>query len=118
MKRFTARMFGMIAATAVVSFMLAAQPMRMTPQERTDKLTKDLSLTKKQQAKVLDIFTKSQGEMKKIRDEHEGDFEAMRPAMMKVREETDAELKKVLSAEQYEKFLKQRAESRGGMQRP
>lgn len=113
MIRITKYIFGMFAATLACVFMLAAQPARMTPQERTDKMTKDLTLSKEQQAKVLVIFTKSQESMKKMFEEHQGDREAMRPAMQKIREESDVQLKKVLTKDQYEKMLKLRAEAPG-----
>jgi hypothetical protein len=92
--------------------MLSAQPVRMTPQERVDKMTKDLSLTKDQQTKALAIFTKSSESMRKLFEENQGDFEAVRPAMQKVRQETDDQLKKVLTKDQYEKYAKERASQR------
>ena len=113
MNRFTKHLAAMAAATLLLSVMLAAQPQRMTPQERTDRMTKDLSLTKEQQAKVLAIFTKSQESMKKVFDENTGDREAMRPAMQKIRQESDEQLKKVLTKEQFEKWDKQRSEMQG-----
>ena len=109
MIRFAKYLAGMAVATVMLSFMLVAQPQRMTPQERTDKMTKDLTLTKPQQAKVLAIFTKSQESMMKVFEEHQDDREAMRPAMQKVRQASDDELKKVLTKVQYEKWEKQRA---------
>jgi periplasmic protein CpxP/Spy len=111
MIRFTKAILAMAAATVLLSFMVSAQPARMTPQERTDKMAKDLSLTKEQQAKVLDILTKSQESMKKVRDESNGDREAMRPAMQKLRQESDDQLKKVLTKDQLDTFEKQRSEA-------
>lgn len=123
MTRFTSRFIGMIAATAILSIMLVAQPQRMTPQERLDRLTKDLSLTKEQQDTVRSIFTTSQEKMTKMREEHQGDREAMRPLMQKLRQDTDDQLKGVLTAEQFEKYTKMQAERMGqgqgqGRQRP
>ncbi len=118
MVRFTKYMLGMAAITMVFTIMLAAQPGgRMTPQERVDKMTKDLALTKDQQAKVLDILTTSQVNMKKIRDENTGDREAMRPAMQKIRQESEEQLKKVLTPEQFEKMKAQLREAGAGRQR-
>lgn len=113
MVRFTKNITTIAVGIVMLSFMLSAQPARMSPQERTDKMTKDLSLTKEQQAKVLDILTKSQNSIKKLRDENTGDREAMRPAMQKLRQDSDEQLKKVLTKEQFEKWEKQRSEGQG-----
>jgi Spy/CpxP family protein refolding chaperone len=113
MIRFTKYMLGMAAATFAFSFILAAQPARMSPQERTEKMTKDLSLSKEQQAKVLSIFTSAQDKTKAVFDEHQGDREAMRPLMQKIRQDTDDQLKKVLTTEQYETWQKQRSDAPG-----
>jgi periplasmic protein CpxP/Spy len=114
MTRFTSRFIGMLVAVFALSFMLAAQPQRMTPQERTDRLAKDLKLSDEQKTKVLDIFTKSQDSMKKAFDENQGDQETMRPLMQKIRQNTDDQLKKVLTDEQYEKYTSQRANFQRG----
>ncbi|MGE5315243.1 MAG: hypothetical protein ACM3Q4_11145 [Acidobacteriota bacterium] len=114
MTRFTSRMIGIAIAALVVSFIAAAQPQRITPQERTDRLAKELSLTKEQKEKVLEIFTKQQESMRKVFEENQGDRESMRPAMQKVRQESDDQMKKVLTKEQYEKWIAQRAEFQGG----
>ncbi len=111
MIRFTKVILAIVVATMMLSFTLSAQPVRMTPQERIEKMAKDLSLTKEQQAKVLDILTKSQESMKKLRDENKGDREAMRPAMQKLRQESDDQVKKVLTKEQVKLFEKQRSEA-------
>lgn len=114
MTRITSRFIGMIAATAIISFMLAAQPQRMTPQEQADRLAKELSLTKAQSDSVLSIFTGMMDSMKKVRDENQGDRDAMRAAMTKVRQETDDQMKKVLTAEQFDQYTKLRAQRMGG----
>jgi periplasmic protein CpxP/Spy len=117
MIRFTRYMLGMAAATIAFSFILAAQPARMTPKERTEKMTKDLSLSKEQQAKVLDIFTSAQEKTKAVFDEHQGDRDAMRPLMQKIRQDTDEQLKKVLTTEQYDTWQKQRSDMPGRQRR-
>ena len=85
----------------------------MTPQERTDKLTKDVSLTKEQQPKVLAIFTAMQDSSKGVFEAHQGDREAMRPLMQKIRQDADNQLKNVLTTEQYDLMMKLRAEAPG-----
>jgi len=118
MVRFTKYILGMFVATLAMTCMLAAQPGgRMTPQERTEKMTKDLSLTKDQQTKVLDVLTKSQASLKKLRDENTGDREAMRPAMQKIRQESEEQFKKILTKEQFEKMKAQMREDGPGRQR-
>jgi ribosome recycling factor len=91
---------------------LFTQRMRMTPQEATDQLTKDLELTKAQQPKVLDLLTKADTERKKAMEAAEGDREAARPAMMKIRDETNAKLKEILTKDQWTKYEKMQAERR------
>jgi periplasmic protein CpxP/Spy len=105
----------MVLLTAVgVAF---AQPQRMTPQERTDQLTKQLSLTKEQQAKVLEVFVKADSSRSKIFAENSGDRDAMRAAMGKVREESDKQLKGILTEEQFTQMQKLRESAPGGGRR-
>jgi len=91
-----------------------AQPQRMTPQERTDQLAKELSLTEEQKAKVLEHFTQEQQVFQKLRDESQGDREAMRAAMGKRREESNKKMKEILTEEQYAKYETLRAGMRPG----
>jgi periplasmic protein CpxP/Spy len=105
---FTKYLAGIAVATVLMTLVLAAQPARMSPQERTDKMVKDLSLTKEQTEKVLAIFTTAQDSMKAVFAEHQGDRDAMRPLMQKIRQDSDDQLKKVLTPEQYGKLLEQR----------
>jgi len=91
-----------------------AQPQRMTPQERTDQLAKELSLTEEQKAKVLEHFTQEQQVFQKLREESQGDREAMRAAMGKRREESNMKMKAILTEEQYAKYETLRSSMRPG----
>jgi protein CpxP len=97
--------------TFFLSLTASAQPQRMTPQERTDQLAKELSLTDEQKARVLEHFTQEQQVFQKLRDESRGDREAMRAAMGKRREESNKKMKAILTEEQYAKY----ETMRGGM---
>jgi len=83
----------------------------MTPQERTEQLAKELSLTEEQKAKVLEHFTQMQKNFQRPPEGMQGDREAMRAAMEKRREESNKKMKEILTEEQYAKYEKMR----GGM---
>ncbi len=108
--------------SAVLTLFLAtivlAQPQRMTPQERTDQLAKQLALSDSQKVKVLSLFTKQDEARKKAFAEGSGDRDAMRATMQKMRDETAKEMKAILTPEQFTKYEKLRSEMpRGGMGR-
>ncbi len=92
---------------------LVAQPMRMTPQERTDRLAKELGLSAEQKTKVLDLFVKQDEARKKAREEATEDRSEMRAKMEKQRDEMNAKMKGILTKDQYEKFEKMMKEGRG-----
>jgi len=95
-----------------------AQPQRMTPQERTDQLVKQLALTAEQKVKVLELFTKQDEARQKAFADNKGDREAMRATMQKMREESTKKLKAILTEEQFAKLEKLRSEMPpGGMGR-
>jgi protein CpxP len=94
------------------------RPPRLSPQERTDQLVKQLSLSDDQKAKVLEVLTNDEKNMPKPSGDSQSDREAMRAKMEKAREERDAKLKAIFTAEQYEKYTKLRSEMPpGGMER-
>jgi periplasmic protein CpxP/Spy len=103
-----------LALLVAVSAMAQRGP-RMTPQERTDRLVKELSLTEKQKAQVLELFQHEEKSMPQMKPPEEGaqfDREAMRAAMEKRRTERDAKMKTILTAEQFKKYQEMRP---GGM---
>jgi len=80
-----------------------------TPEEmakkQTERMKEDLSLNEDQITKVSAINLKYNKKFKEMRKNASGDRTAMREAMMTVRKERNAEMKKVLTEEQYEKML-------------
>ncbi len=91
---------------------------RMTPEERakqqTAELKEALSLDKNQEKKVYDLNVESGKKMQKMREEMGGNgfSDEMRDKMRTMREETDKEMKKILSADQYKKYEKYQEERR------
>jgi Spy/CpxP family protein refolding chaperone len=81
-----------------------AQPMRISPEERTAQLKKELSLTEEQAAKVRTILDEAQKESQKLFESSRGDRAAMREMMMKKAEETDEKISALLNQEQKVKF--------------
>jgi len=100
-------------AIALVAVTALAQRARMSPEERTQQLAKQLSLTDEQKGKVLEIFKRADKDMRAAFSENAGDREKMRDLMQKTRKETEAQLKKVLTEEQFAKWEKFRSEAPG-----
>jgi Spy/CpxP family protein refolding chaperone len=108
----------LLLLTLILATTVLAQPQRMTPQERTDRLAKELALTDSQKVKVLDLFSKQDEARKKAFAEGSGDRDAMRATMQKMRDETNKQLKAILTPEQVAKYEKLRSQMpRGGMGR-
>lgn len=93
-------------------------PRNFDPKEmakrQTEELTKVLDLNKDQQKKVLELNTKSGEKMSELREDMMGggDREAMREKMMKIREDQNKEMKKILTEDQYKKYEKYLEERR------
>lgn len=94
------------------------QGMRLSPQQRADTLGKQLSLDSATVAKVAKIYEKSQKEMMDKRAELQGDMDAMRGAMMEIREKTNKEIAALLTKEQAKKFEEIVKQQQQRMQRP
>jgi periplasmic protein CpxP/Spy len=101
------------ASVLMMSVMTIAQPGnpgKKSPQERaeqqTARLTKELSLTPEQATKVKAILATKGAEMDSVRAKKMagGDKKEMHADRNAAREKTDAELKAVLTPEQYTKF--------------
>jgi protein CpxP len=113
------------ASVLMMSVMAVAQPgkpSKKTPQERagnqTERLAKELSLTPEQAAKVKEILSSKVTEMdslraKKMAGAEKKDVRTDRKAAM---EKTDAELKAVLTPEQYAKLKAIQEEKKEKMQ--
>ncbi len=98
---------------------------RPTPEQQAtrtiERLTEELKLTEQQQTELKTWFTESFKKREETMQKNREDREAMREQMKKDREATDAELKKVLTEEQYntykaneEKRMKERRGPQGG----
>lgn len=98
---------------ATLSFMVAfstqSQNNGPNPEEfvkrQTEQMVKDLDLNEKQTKQVSDLNAKFAEQMKKARDENQGDRDKMRASMKKMRDDRNTELKKILTDEQYKKHL-------------
>lgn len=89
---------------------------RMDPEERAKKSTKELKealdLKEDQEKKVYELNLKAGKEMSEAWEEADGDRDVMRKKMGKVRDNTNNEMKKILSDDQYEKYEKYLEEKR------
>jgi len=89
---------------ATVSNAQRMQRMRMSPEERAKVLADSLALDSTQTAQVVTIFKDQQDAMQKIRDDNQGDFEAMRGAMTDLRKKTDDKIMAILNDTQKAKY--------------
>ncbi|MGV3638224.1 MAG: hypothetical protein ACO1NQ_11345 [Flavobacteriales bacterium] len=104
---------------ALASMTVAAQAQekaRKTPEERakarTERMTKELSLSPEQQAKVEAINLKYADQVEAVRAEHEAERTAKRDAAKAMHDAHDAEMKAVLTPDQYTKWVAQKEEAR------
>ena len=117
------RMIGLTLLISLFALNIAAQGpgagrgLQMTEEdikERSENTAKTLELTDEQAKKILavdmDFYNKMQIERQKMMSAGgppaDGDRQAMRDKMMKMRDERNAEYEKVLTPDQYKKFLK------------
>ncbi|MBI5916442.1 MAG: DUF4890 domain-containing protein [Bacteroidetes bacterium] len=76
-------------------------------EQQTVMMSDSLSLSEKQTAKVKDINLKYANKMKEARSANaDGDWEKMRASMDAIRTEQDAELKTVLTQEQFDNWAR------------
>nr|WP_319400986.1 hypothetical protein [uncultured Carboxylicivirga sp.] len=71
--------------------------------QQTAQMTKDLNLTEEQQGKVAELNKNFGEKMRNLHEENQGDRDKMRESMTKLRDERDNELKKILTADQFNK---------------
>lgn len=105
--------------TASAQRMERMQRMRMSPEDRAKVLADSLALDSTQTAQVVAIYKDQQDAMQKVREDNQGDFDAMRAAMTDLRTKTEEKIKAVLNDTQkakYEEMLKNRP--MGGMRGP
>lgn len=82
-------------------------------QKRQDELYAQLNLSEVQKTKVTEINDSYRTKMQNLRRNSDGDREAMRASMMKMRDAQNAELKNIMTAEQFEKFTAIQKAQRG-----
>ncbi len=98
------QLVGVLAFVLLVQATSPAQPRRLSPEERTAELKKELSLTEEQAAKVKSIFEQHDKEMRKLFQATDGDRAAMREAMQQKVRETDDKILALLKPEQKAKY--------------
>jgi periplasmic protein CpxP/Spy len=103
----------------MASMTLAAQAQekeKRTPQERakarTEHMTKELALSPEQQAKVETINLKYADQVEAMRSEREAERTAKREAAKAMHDAHDAEMKAVLTADQYTKWVAKKQEAK------
>jgi len=89
---------------------------RMTPDQQVAAMKTSLSLTDDQSAKILAIYTTQAKSMDSLRTATNGDRDAMREKMMPMRQATNAQVKAVLTPDQYATLQKQMEARRAQMQ--
>jgi hypothetical protein len=111
------KLFMTLFFSIVLLSVIGAQP-RMDPKERVKELTERLKLNEKQTKQIEDIFIKQSEQMQKVFESGNNDREQRREQMMKLREETNKKVEKVLNEKQkseYKKYLKELEERRQQM---
>jgi len=110
-------LFAVIMQFGVTTLNFAQGMGRMTPEERTKQLTEQLKLNKDQTKKVEAIMKKSQEQISKIVQSGGGfgDPET-RDKMMKLREESNNEIMKILTDKQKTEYKKILDEQRKRME--
>lgn len=121
------KLFGTVMACMMmlaVTSVYAQQPqgrMSMDPKERakatTEQLKSALSLTTEQEGKVYELQAKQNEKMTAAFNSAGDDREKMREEMTKLQTETTAEMKKILTADQFKKYEETMA-NRMGQGRP
>jgi Spy/CpxP family protein refolding chaperone len=112
----------LVFAVGVLTFVIAAasnaqRTQRMTPEERAKMLADSLALDSTQTAQVVTILKDQQDAMGKIREDKQGDFDAMRGAMTDLRKKTDDKIMGILTENQkakYQDMIKNRPVGRMG----
>jgi Spy/CpxP family protein refolding chaperone len=88
----------------------------MTPAEELKRLTKALDLTADQQSKIKLILVDQRKKMEGVKNDTSIDRPTMRQKMMKIRKDTNDQIRAVLDDKQKEKFDNQEQEREDRMQ--
>ncbi len=84
-------------------------PMMQTPEERLDRLSKELKLTDDQKEKIKPILQNESDQMKSLRDDTSMSREDRRAKVMDLRQKTDEGIKAVLNPDQQKKYDEMRS---------
>ena len=95
------------------------RPEPATPEQLADRLTKQLALSADQRIQIVSLEQARRAEMQTMRGQMQpgGDRTAVRQTMQTARDKYDAQLKGILTADQYTQYSQQReerADNRGG----
>ncbi len=118
--RFVKLVFTVSVLMLLIATVTNAQRMqgpRMTAEERAKVLADSLGLDSTQTAQVVIILKDQQGAMQKIREDNQGDFDAMRGPMTDLRKKTDEKITAILTESQkskYQEMMKNRPMGRMG----
>ncbi len=82
-------------------------------QERLDKLAEELKLTDEQKKKVAEVFKNRAEKMRQIREDSSLSQEQRREKFRAAFEESNKQMKGILTSEQYEKWIKMRPQAPG-----
>jgi hypothetical protein len=85
--------------------------------ERIKEMNERLKLTNEQSATIGDIMITSQVKMDSLREQYGDNWQAMRPAMQKIREDTDRQIEALLTpgqVKEYEKMKEERSKEMRG----
>jgi len=88
----------------------------MSPDDELKRMTKEFNLTTDQQAKIKPILVDADKKMEDVRNDSSGDRQTMRGKMMKIRQDTNDQVRALLDDKQKEKFDKQEQERQERMQ--
>ncbi|NVO31989.1 hypothetical protein [Hymenobacter lapidiphilus] len=88
------------------------RPEPATPEQLADRLTKQLTLSADQRTQIVSLEQARRAEMQTMRGQMQpgGDRTAMRQTMQTARDKYDAQLKGILTADQYTQYSQQREE--------
>src|ERR1700740_523374 len=103
----------LIGFTAIVK---AQGGMRMSAEDRAKQMQTQLKLTDDQTAKVTAIYKAQATKMDSIRTAANGDRDAMRSAMMPLRQSTTTQIMAILTPDQQTAYKKMQDEMRARMQ--
>jgi len=88
----------------------------MSPDDRLKQMTKDLNLTSDQQSKIKPILVDEQKKSEAARNDSSGDRQAMRGTMQKIQQDTNDQIRALLTDTQKDTFDKMEKERQTRMQ--